>query len=381
MSLTHRPLRIAIIGATGVVGRTMIQELAASSLHKRGLIDQVGLFASPRSEGLELPAGTGSSTTLTVKAFSYERMKGYDVALMSAGGDFSLKHSPTLARQGMVVIDNSSAWRQHPGAPLVVPEVNDHELEDSSYEEWSPGRIIANPNCSTIQMMVGVGPLEKAFRLKKIIVSTYQSVSGSGAQGLSELRHQYHQIAAGETPTPNFYPQPIAGNVLACIGDISPSGHAWEEAKMMLESQKILCRDDLFVMATAVRVPVLYGHGQSVICELDTEVTRSMLYDALKGARGLVVQHDDDADPLFSPLGVTGKRETYVSRIRLGTTEVGDDSSSVKNNLSPSHSHSHSEKPTEHHKSSWVQMWNVADNITKGAATNAVQILQALAQP
>ena len=342
--------RVAIIGATGLVGRTMIQELVSSNLYKNSESLHVGLFASSRSEGKKLWVG---EEEVVVQGFSPEKLRGYDVALMSAGGGFSKDFSPQLAKQGTVVIDNSSAWRQHKEVPLVVPEVNAHALDKVvTHSSWDRGAIIANPNCSTIQMMVSLAPLEKKFGIQKIITSTYQSVSGSGASGLAELEKQRQEISSGQIPSCEFYPEPIVGNVLACIGDISREGHSWEELKMMLESQKIFSRRDLQVMATAVRVPVMYGHGQMVACELKCEVTREEVYRALEEASGLVVMRDGDGNfPVSTPLQVKGKKDTYVSRVRLGSEEAS---------------------------SSWVQMWNVADNVTKGAATNAIQILEAL---
>ena len=367
-------MRIAIIGATGLVGRKMLSELITSKLYSAGRVAKVGLFASEKSHGTKLTAGEGEAEQYAgyVEAFSVEKLRGYDVALMSAGGDFSQRYSMQLARMGVVIIDNSSAWRQHPAVPLVVPEVNADSLTSAAgAEDFAPGMIIANPNCSTIQMMVNVAPLHRLFGIRKIIVSTYQSVSGSGVKGLAELDTQYAQIAEGRRASCDFYPEPIAGNVLACIGEISQQGHAWEEVKMMLESQKILAKEDLVVMATAVRVPVAYGHGQMVVCELEKEVKRTEVYEALQDAAGLVVQKDGEG-VVVSPLQVKDQRETYVSRIRLASSQICDQSHVRQQ------SNRAAGQETEE-RSSWVQMWNVADNLTKGAATNAVQILESLA--
>lgn len=368
-------MRIAIIGATGLVGRKMLSELITSRLYNAGRVAEVGLFASERSHGTKLTAGLAPGKdeagqyTGYVEAFSVEKLRGYDVALMSAGGDFSQRYSIQLSRLGVVIIDNSSAWRQHPAVPLVVPEVNADSLTSAAgAEDFAPGMIIANPNCSTIQMMVNVAPLHRLFGIRKIIVSTYQSVSGSGVKGLAELDTQYAQMAEGRRASCDFYPEPIAGNVLACIGEISQQGHAWEEVKMMLESQKILAKEDLVVMATAVRVPVAYGHGQMVVCELEKEVKRTEVYEALQDAAGLVVQKDGEG-VVVSPLQIKDQRKTYVSRIRLASSQICDQSQ--QSSRAAGHE-------TEE-RSSWVQMWNVADNLTKGAATNAVQILESLA--
>lgn len=333
--------KIAIIGATGAVGREMISELEDSKVENI----EVGMFASPRSEGQTVEF---RKKKYRVSAFSLEAVKGYDYALMSAGGGFSKQYSKQLAEQGTVVIDNSSAWRMDPELPLVVPEVNAHALQRDDLS------IIANPNCSTIQMMVNLAPLEKDFGLDMVQVSTYQSVSGTGQKGLNELAEQVRGQFNMAELTPDVYPQAIAFNVLPAIGPIDESGHAEEEVKMIRETQKILENDSIDVMATTVRVPVFSCHSESIVVKLNKAVSRDEVLASLGKQEGLVLVDTDNQSEYPTPLNVAGKRETFVTRVRLpyGVDKDG--------------------------KSQWVQMWNVADNLKKGAATNAVQILEKL---
>ena len=334
-------MKVAIIGATGVVGREIISELEDSAVQDI----EVGMFASPKSEGQVVEFRKDS---YTVGAFSLEALKAFDYALMSAGGDFSRKYAKGIADQGTIVIDNSSAWRMDPELPLVVPEVNGHVLEERQLS------IIANPNCSTIQMMVNLAPLEKAFGLAMVHVSTYQSVSGTGQKGLNELATQVKQQFNMEEITPEVYPQPIAFNVLPAIGPVDDAGHAEEEVKMVRETKKILENDSIEVLATTVRVPVFSCHSESIVVKLKIAVSRDEVISVLKTQAGLQVFESDLQEEYPTPLNVAGKQETYVTRVRL---PYGKDASG---------------------KSEWVQMWNVADNLKKGAATNAVQILETI---
>jgi aspartate-semialdehyde dehydrogenase len=332
-------MKVAIIGATGAVGREMISELEDSSIKDI----EVGMFASPRSEGTTVEFRGNKHT---VKAFSVEALSGYNYALMSAGGGFSREFAKALSDNGTVVIDNSSAWRMDPNYPLVVPEVNAHVLKDGNLS------IIANPNCSTIQMMVNLAPLEKDFGLDIVQVSTYQSVSGTGQKGLNELAEQVREQFNMSELKPNVYPQPIAFNVLPAIGPIDSDGHAEEEVKMVLETKKILENESIDVLATTVRVPVFSCHSESIVVKLNKAVSREEVIASLKTQDGLIVVDSDEQAEYPTPLNVSGKRETFVTRVRLpfGVNSEG--------------------------KSEWVQMWNVADNLKKGAATNAVQILE-----
>jgi len=331
-------MKVAIIGATGAVGREMTEDLADSSL--QGI--DVGFFASARSEGQSIDFRGGRQS---VKTFQLDALRGYDYALMSAGGSFSKEFSPQLAEIGVTVIDNSSAWRQDKDVALVVPEVNASTLD--SYK----GRIIANPNCSTIQMVVALSPLQKSFGLEMVQVSTYQSVSGTGQKGISELADQVLGHMKFEELQPKVYAQPIVFNLLPGIGPIDSQGHCEEEIKMVKETQKILGLPKLEVLATTIRVPVFSCHSESISVRLSKEVTRDEVCQALIGAPGLEFYMGDDYAEMPTPKKITGKRGSYVARVRL---------------------------PYGTERSRWVQFWNVADNLKKGAATNAVQILEYL---
>lgn len=371
--------QIAIIGATGVVGGEMLVELnEAEGFFQQHFssLPTIGLFASERSAGQSLKI-FGHETV--VQPFTVAALKGYDFALMSAGGEFSKKYAPELTAMGIIVIDNSSAWRSDPNVPLVVPEVNKSDLKElagwfqrkhtSPSIATSQGAIIANPNCSTIQLMVAVAPLEQAFGLNNLVVATYQSVSGAGMGGMSTLaaEHDYESVMSkksahkhrpffrslieAETHDPPVFDAPIFCNAIPTIGTLDADGHSTEELKMIAESRRILSREDLSVLATAVRVSVYVSHCIAVNCQLKNKVTLPQVNEVLRNAPGLVI-HDDPDDPL-TPISAMGKRESFISRIRLG--------------------------PTDTHKSSdWVQLWNVADNLKKGAATNAFQILYSI---
>ena len=334
-------MKVAIIGATGAVGREMISELEDSVIKPI----EVGMFASPRSEGTTVEF---RGKKVTVQAFSLERLKGYDYALMSAGGGFSREFAQEIASNGTIVIDNSSAWRMDPNLPLVVPEVNGHTLKDSK------NTIIANPNCSTIQMLVNIAPLERDFGLDMVQVATYQSVSGTGQKGLNELAEQVREQFNMSELTPKVYPQPIAFNVLPAIGPIDQEGHAEEEIKMVRETKKILNNDEIEVLATTVRVPVFSCHSESIVVKLKKKVSLEEVFASLGSQKGLRVINSSNQADFPTPLNVAGKRDTFVTRVRLPYGLKLQD------------------------KCEWVQMWNVADNLKKGAATNALQILEEL---
>jgi aspartate-semialdehyde dehydrogenase len=331
-------MKIAIIGASGAVGREMISDLQDSSLKDI----QIGMFASSRSDGQTVDF---RGERRTIRAFSLDQLKGYDYALMSAGGTFSKENSPKLAEMGVVVIDNSSAWRQEPDIALIVPEVNSKELDQYR------GKIIANPNCSTIQMVVSLAPLHKAFGLDFVQVSTYQSVSGTGQKGISELADQVSRHLRFEEAIPKVYAQPILFNILPGIGPIDKAGHCEEEIKMVKETRKILGLPNLEVMASTIRVPVFSCHCETIAVRLQKEVSRQEIYEVFKSSQGLDFFDQDEYSEMPSPRLVAGKKETFVSRVRL---------------------------PYGHDRSRWVQFWNVADNLKKGASTNAVQILEYL---
>ena len=332
-------MKVAIVGATGAVGREMISDLEDSSIKE--IVP--GLFASPRSAGEML---TFRGKAYEVKAFSVEAMSGYDYCLMSAGGAFSRQNAKAIAALGVTVIDNSSAWRMADGVPLVVPEVNGAVLRG-----LPKGSIIANPNCSTIQMVVALKPLDDLYGINQVHVSTYQSVSGTGQKGIQELSMQVEAALKFGDPVPQVYAQPIAFNVLPAIDVLDEKGHCFEEEKMVRETRKIFARPDMDILATTVRVPVYHCHCESVAVRLNKAVSRDDLLRALSSFSGLTVVAENDHRAFPTPRGVAGEKGVYVSRVRT---------------------------PLDQSTSQWAQFWVVADNLKKGAATNAVQILEAM---
>lgn len=334
-------MKIAIIGATGAVGREMLAdlELCEAAAHW-----QLQLFASPRSAGMQL---SYRGRSLTVQAFSLDAVAGCAFILMSAGSVFSRTYAQALVAQGAVVIDNSSAWRTDPEIPLVVPEVNGARL----LQGFGKRGIIANPNCSTIQLVVALEPLRRHFGLRHVSVATYQSVSGTGHKGLATLREQAQAFLQGKTLTATVYPQPIAFNALPAIGAFSEGGPCEEEDKMVRETRKILNLPELPVLATTVRVPVFHCHGEAVFVQLQQEVGLAEVAALLQASPGLQLVAGSEAESLPTALRCAGKREVFIARLRLGSEAA---------------------------RSEWLQFWNVADNLKKGAATNAVQILVSL---
>jgi len=332
-------MKVAIIGATGAVGREMISDLETSAIKEI----QVGLFASERSAGERL---SFRGKTFEVKPFQLGALAGFDACLMSAGGAFSRQHARAIADLGVTVIDNSSAWRMVAGVPLVVPEVNPEALRGIPRNS-----IIANPNCSTIQMVVALKPLMDSFGVQQIQVSTYQSVSGTGQKGIKELSSQVESSFKFADATPKVYAQPIAFNVLPAIDVLDANGHCFEEEKMVRETRKIFSKPDLDVLATTVRVPVYHCHCESVVVRLSHAVTRKEAISCMASFSGLTMHLEDDHAAFPTPRGVAGSQGVHVARVRL---------------------------PIEKDKSDWLQFWVVADNLKKGAATNAVQILAAI---
>jgi aspartate-semialdehyde dehydrogenase len=329
---------LSIIGATGAVGRRMLSELEFY-----GIDCAPRLYASAKSAGQTL---SFRNRPISVQAFeSAEDFPENSVILMSAGGAFSKQHSPQLAKAGRIVIDNSSAWRMDQSVPLVVPEVNPEVLRN-----FESG-IIANPNCSTIQMVVALKPLADAFGLESVNVSTYQSVSGSGQGGVEELRTQVQSFQKDEALRVSKYVRPIFDNLIPAIDVIGAAGHCYEEEKMVRETRRILAMPELLVTATTVRVPVQHCHSESINVQLLEPVSREDVLETLRKAPGIHLQEGDDYASLSYPNDVVGKREVWVSRVRL---------------------------PLGLQRSHVVQFWNVADNLYKGAASNAVQILRLL---
>jgi aspartate-semialdehyde dehydrogenase len=329
-------LKVAVVGATGAVGREMISELEESSIKDIELI----LLASPRSAGEKI---TFRGKQQEVKAYQSALLAGFDFCLMSAGGKFSKAHAQEIADLGVTVIDNSSAWRMHDGVELIVPEVNGDRLKN-----LKKGSIIANPNCSTIQMVVPLKALHGRFGLDHVNVATYQSVSGTGQKGIKELANQVEgQYKYTDVP-PEIYAQPIAFNVLPAIDVLDADGHCFEEEKMLRETRKILDLPTLDVLATTARVPTFHCHAEAVTVRLTKELTRAEAIEALKSQDGLIVSEEVSHAAFPTPRTVAGQPDIYVCRVRT---------------------------PLDRPKSNWLQFWVVADNLKKGAATNAVQIL------
>ena len=319
--------KIAVVGATGMVGRTFLKVLEEYALD----VDYA-LFASARSSGKELDFMGKKYTVRELCETSFD--EGFDIALFSAGGSTSEKFAPVAASHGCVVIDNSSAWRMDDEVPLVVPEVNPEKIA-----EYKNKGIIANPNCSTIQAMVALKPLDDRYGIKRVVYSTYQAVSGAGLGGYNDLKNGIN----GEAP--KKFPYPIFSNCLPHIDVFTESGYTKEEIKMINETRKILGHPDMRVTATTVRVPVFDCHSESINVELEKPFEVEDVKKLLSESEGIILQ-DDPKNNVY-PMAVTAKgtNEVYVGRIRR------DDS--VENGLN---------------------LWVVADNIRKGAATNAVQI-------
>ncbi len=323
-------MRVAIIGATGLVGRTMLRVL-----EERGFpVTSLHLFASPRSTGERIEWKGGEP--LVVEPLT-DILPTVDIALFSAGGAISREWAPKFVATGAVVIDNSSYWRMNADVPLVVPEVN---AADALLHKG----IIANPNCSTIQLVVALQPLHEAFGLKRVIVSTYQSVSGAGQKGVDQLQSEL----VGSTPTARISPHPIAHNaVFHTIAE--QHGDSEEEIKMQRETRRIMHLDNLAIAVTCVRVPVLGGHAEAVVIETERHITPALAADVLSRAPGIILEDDPTNHGYPTPQRVANSDAVHVGRLRAD--------SSAKNGL---------------------MMWVVADNLRKGAATNAVQIAELL---
>jgi len=330
---------VAVVGATGAVGRMMIKVLEERSFP----VKELRLFASPRSKGKFLEF-KGEKIPVEVLEET-ESFKGIDIALFSAGAQRSLDYAPRFAEDGAVVIDNSSAWRMDPEVPLVVPEVNPHAVKD-----YKNKGIIANPNCSTIQMVVALKPLHDYGKIKRVVVSTYQAVSGAGQKAITELENQVRAWCKGEPlPEPKYIPQQIAFNCVPHIDVFFPNGYTKEEIKMIEETKKIMEDQNIKVTATTVRVPVFFGHAEAVNVETEKKITPEKARELFQNAPGIIVV--DDPEKKLYPLQIhcAGKDEVFVGRIREDfSVDCG------------------------------LNFWVVADNLRKGAATNAVQIAEVL---
>jgi aspartate-semialdehyde dehydrogenase len=325
-----KKVNVAVVGATGMVGRKMLEVL----FERKFPINELYVFASKKSAGQKIKYDGEDFIVEELNENSFDR--GIDIALFSAGAETSLKYSPIAAEKGTVVIDNSSAWRMDTGVPLVVPEVNPEDIL------WNKG-IIANPNCSTIQAVVALKPLYDKYGIKRIVYSTYQAVSGAGLGGYNDLANGYMGDA------PKKFPYPIAGNCLPHIDSFLPNGYTKEEMKMVNETRKILHDDTLKITATTVRVPVFYGHSESINIEFNNDFNIEEIKDILSKAPGVVLQDNPRENIYPMAIYAANKDEVFVGRIRRDESiEYG------------------------------INMWVVADNIRKGAATNAVQIAQLL---
>ncbi len=327
-------LRVAVVGATGNVGREMLNILDERLFPA----EEVVALASSRSIGVEVSYG---DKTLKVKNLETFDFTGVDLCLMSAGGKVSKEWSPKIGAQGCVVIDNSSAWRMDPRVPLVVPEVNADAIAG-----YSKMNIIANPNCSTAQLVVALKPLHDAATIKRVVVSTYQSVSGTGKDAMEELWTQTRAIYVNDPVVTEIYPKQIAFNVIPHGGDFMEDGYTTEEWKMMVETKKIL-DPRIKLTATCVRVPVFVGHSEAVHIEFENPISADEARDLLRESPGLMVIDKREDGGYITPVEASGEWATYVSRIREDPT--------VENGLA---------------------LWVVADNLRKGAALNAVQIAE-----
>ncbi|MBI2321839.1 MAG: aspartate-semialdehyde dehydrogenase [Chloroflexi bacterium] len=328
---------VAIVGATGLVGQEFIRVLE----QRRFPFAELRLLASDRSVGRQMHA---AGRELVVKEATEDAFRDIELALFSAGTDVSARLAPAAARAGAVVVDNSAAFRMHDDVPLVVPEVNPEDVA------WHRG-IIANPNCSTVQMVVALNPLHRVNRIRRVVVATYQSVSGAGAPAVDELREQVQAWAAGQPAgEAQALPQPIAFNVVPHIDAFLDNDYTKEEWKMVQETRKIMHEPDLAVSATTVRVPVVVGHSEAIWVEFERPFPPDEARAVLRQAPGVVVVDDPARKEYPLPTTATGTDPVYVGRIRADLSHPNG-----------------------------LVLWVVADNLRKGAALNAVQIAELLA--
>jgi len=337
-----KQLTVAVVGATGAVGTKMMEQL----IKRNFPIGAIKFLASARSAGKPIEF---NGKTYTIEEATPEAFEGVNVALFSAGGSVSAVLAPEAAKRGAVVIDNTSHFRMDPEVPLVVPEVNREDLAKHK-------GIIANPNCSTIQMVAALEPIRNAFGLTKVIVSTYQAVSGAGITAIQELKTQSANWEAGKNVEANILPSgsdkrhyPIARNVIPQIDKFTNNGFTYEEMKMINETKKIMHAPELKVAATCVRVPVVSGHSESVYIEVEKETTVQEIFDVLRNAPGIVLQDDITTQTYPMPIYAEGENATFVGRIRQD----------LDNNKG-------------------FHLWIVSDNLLKGAALNSIQIAEAM---
>ena len=335
MIMNKDKYNVAVAGATGAVGRKILEILEQRSFP----LENLKLLASSRSAGSELDF---KGVKIGVEELRQDSFSGVDIALFSAGAGVSREFAPAAVKSNCVVIDNSSAFRMEPDIPLVVPEVNPNAIGDD------PG-IIANPNCSTIQMVVALKPIHDKFKIKRVVVSTYQSVSGSGQKAIEELKKQALELLNGKEVIPKVYPHQIAFNCLPHIDKFLKNGYTKEEMKMVNETRKIMGDDSIQVSPTTVRVPVIYSHSEALNVETEGPITASAVRELLTSQTGVCVI--DDPEKNAYPLATVGedRDEVFVGRIRDDIT-----------------------------RERAVNFWVVSDNLRKGAALNAVQIAELL---
>lgn len=328
-----KKFNVAVVGATGMVGGKFLEVLTERQLP----VDNYYLFASAKSAGKKIDFMGKEHTVIELTKKNVTALKGkVDFALFSAGAGVSKEFAPIFAEIGAIVVDNSSQWRMHDDVPLVVPEVNPEDVK------WNHG-IIANPNCSTIQAVVALKPLYDKFGIKRIVYSTYQAVSGAGVAGYNDLKDGINGVA------PKKFPRPIAYNMLPHIDVFMEDGYTKEEWKMIVETRKILHDQSLRVTATTVRVPVFYGHSESINVEFCKKCEKQDVVNALENFPGIIVMDDVKNNVYPTPLDAENHDEVFVGRIRMDESV-----------------------------DSGANLWVVADNIRKGAATNAVQIVELL---
>ncbi len=326
---------ISVVGATGAVGRRMLSTLEEQNFP----VARLTALASARSAGQTLPFRDQDIEVMELKADSF---KGVDIALFSAGGSISKQYAPIAVESGCVVIDNSSAWRMDKEVPLIVPEVNPSALG----EKWG---IIANPNCSTIQMVVALKPIHDKYRIRRVVVSTYQSVSGSGQKAIEELKQQSRDVLDGKPAQCNVYPHQIAFNCLPHIDVFQENGYTKEEIKMVNETHKILEDDTIEVSPTAVRVPVIYSHSEAINVETEQPMNVKEVKELLSLSPGISVVDNPDQNEYPLAVNASGSGDVVVGRIRGDLTRANA-----------------------------INFWVVSDNLLKGAAYNAVQIAELL---
>lgn len=335
MTINHDPITVAILGATGRVGQELLQVLESRNFP----LKELRLLASARSKDASI---TWKGKNYAIQEPSPEAFRGVDIVLASAGADISEKYAPIAVKQGAVVIDNSNAFRMNPEVPLVVPEVNGHALKQHR-------GIIANPNCSTSQLVAVLKPLHDAAGIKRVIISTYQSVSGAGKEAMDELEKQTQAMMKGESYKPEVFQRQISFNLIPHIDKFEDNGYTKEEMKMVNETRKILELPDLPVTATCVRVPVYVGHSEAVTVDLQRQLSPQQAREILANSPILEVWDEPEKGHYPTPVDAAGEDPVYVGRVRCDTSsETG------------------------------LNLWIVADNLRIGAALNAVRIAEYL---